>query len=98
LFLWVHPIADRVVQNLENISGKKFNGPEFCPWDFVCVSLSVVLGGMKAAFVLFPARDLGRARRLDSADVDSCVWLASTRTYIACAVPFIVWIHSGLGS
>jgi len=31
-----------------------------------------------------------RARRLDSVDVDSCVWLATTRTYIAFAVPFMV--------
>ena len=31
-----------------------------------------------------------RARRLDSTDVDSRVWLASARTFIACAVPFMV--------
>jgi len=29
--------------------------------------------------------------------VDSRVWLTSTRTYIAFAVPFMVQIHSGLG-
>jgi len=57
----------------------------------------MVLGGMKPAFV--PSFSLGiwRARRLDSADVDSRVRLASTRTYIACEVFFMVWIHSGLG-
>ena len=38
-----------------------------------------------------------RARRLVGADVDSRVWLASTRTYIASAGPFMVWIHSRLG-
>jgi len=58
----------------------------------------MVLGGMKAAFVPFPPPGSWRARRLDSADLDSRVWLASTRTYIACAVPFMVWIHSRLGA
>jgi len=55
----------------------------------------MVLGGMKPAFV--PSFSLGiwRARRLDSADVDSRVWLASTRTSIAFAVPFLVSTHSG---
>jgi len=38
-----------------------------------------------------------RARHLDSADVDFRVWSATTRTYIASAVPFGVWLHSGLG-
>jgi len=31
-----------------------------------------------------------RARRLDSADVDSRVWLTSTRTYIAFVILFMV--------
>jgi len=57
----------------------------------------MILGGMKAAFVPYPSPGPWRARRLDNADVDSCVWLASTRTYIARAVPFIVWKYSGLG-
>ena len=48
------------------------------------------LGGMKAAFVPSPSPGLWRARRLDSAEVDSRVWLASNRTYIARAVPFMV--------
>jgi len=51
----------------------------------------MVLGGMKAAFVPSPSPGPWRVRRLDSADVDSRVCLASTLTqaYIACAVPFI---------
>jgi len=50
------------------------------------------LGGMQAAFVPFHSLGPWRARRLDShgVDGDSRVWLASTRTYIAMAVPFIV--------
>ena len=48
------------------------------------------LGGMKAAFVLSPSPGPWRAPRLDSADVDSRVWLISTWTYIAFAVPFMV--------
>ena len=56
----------------------------------------MVLGGMKVAFVPSPSPGPWRARSLDSVDVDSCVWFASTRTYIAYAVPFMVWIHSGL--
>jgi len=55
------------------------------------------LGGMKAAFVPSPSLRPWRPRRLDSADVDSRVWLASTRDYIAFAIPFMVQIHSGLG-
>ena len=55
----------------------------------------MVLGGMKAAFVLSPSPGLWRARRLDSADVDSRVWFPSTRTYIDFAIPFMVQIHSG---
>jgi len=50
----------------------------------------MVLGGMKVAFVPSPSPGPWRAWRLDSADVDSRVWLASTRTYIAFAVPFMV--------
>ena len=57
----------------------------------------MVLGDMKAAFVPCPSSGPWRALRLDSAAVDSRVWLDSTRTYIACAVPFMVQIHSGLG-
>ena len=30
-------------------------------------------------------------------DVDTRVWLTSTRTYVAFEVPFMVWIHSRLG-
>ena len=51
----------------------------------------MVLGGMKAAFVPSPSLGPWHARRLDSADVDSRAWLASTRTCIAFAVPFIVF-------
>jgi len=50
----------------------------------------MVLGGMKAAFVPSPSPGTWRARRLDGADVDSRVWLDSTRTYFACAVPSMV--------
>jgi len=50
----------------------------------------MVLGGMKAAFVLSSAPGTWHARRLDSADVESRVWLASTRTYIAFVVLFMV--------
>jgi len=50
----------------------------------------MVLGGMKAAFVPSPSPGTWRARRLDSADVESRGWLASTRTYIAFVVPFMV--------
>jgi len=59
----------------------------------------MVLKGMKEVFVPFPSPGPWRARRLDSADVESLVssWLASTRTYIACVVPFMVCIHSRLG-
>ena len=57
----------------------------------------MVLGGMKVAFVPSSSPGPWRAWRLDSADVDSRVRLASTRTYIACEVFFMVWIHSGLG-
>jgi len=49
---------------------------------------------MKAAFVLSHSPGPWRARRLDSADVDSRVWLSSTRTYIAFAVPsFFLFLH-----
>jgi len=48
------------------------------------------LGGMKAAFVPSPSLGPWRARRLDSADVDSRVWFASIRTFVAFAVPFMV--------
>jgi len=58
----------------------------------------MVLGGMKAAFEPSPFPGLWRARRLDSADVDFRVWLASTRTFIAFAVPFMVQIYSGLAN
>jgi len=57
----------------------------------------MVLGGMKTAFVPPPSQLPWRARRLDSADVDSRVWLASTRNYIACAIASMVWIHLALG-
>ena len=57
----------------------------------------MVLGGMKAAFVPSPSLGPWRARRLDSANGDSLVWLASTRTCIACEVSFMVWIHSRFG-
>jgi len=57
----------------------------------------IVLGGMQAAFVPSPSPGPWCARRIDSADVDSRVWLAPTRTYIAYAVPFMVWIHSRIG-
>jgi len=57
----------------------------------------MVLGCMRAAFIPSPSPGPWRTRRLDSADVDSRVCLASTRTYIARAVPFMVWIHSRLG-
>jgi len=50
----------------------------------------MVLGGMQAAFVPSPSPGSWRARRLDCADADSRVWLVSTRTYIAFAVPFMV--------
>jgi len=58
----------------------------------VCMYMDLrrVLGGMKAAFVPSPSLGPSRARRLDSADVDSRVWLASTWTYIAFTVPFMV--------
>jgi len=59
---------------------------------------SMVLGDMKAAFLPSPSPGLWHARRLNSADVDSRVWLPSTRTYIAFAVPLMVWIYSRLGS
>jgi len=55
----------------------------------------MVLGGMKAAFLPSSSPGIWRVWRLDSADVDSRVWLASTRTYIAFAVPFLVSTHSG---
>jgi len=55
----------------------------------------MVLGGMKPAFVPSSSSGIWRARRLDSADVDSRIWLASTRTCIAFAVPFLVSTHSG---
>jgi len=42
----------------------------------------MVLGGMKVAFVPSLSPGPWRARHLDSADVDSRVWLASTRTQI----------------
>jgi len=48
------------------------------------------LEGMKTAIVLSHSPGPWRARRLDRADVDSRVWLASARTYIAFAVPFMV--------
>ena len=48
------------------------------------------VGGMKAAFELSHSPGPWRALRLDIADVDSRVWLASTQTYIAFAVPFLV--------
>ena len=57
----------------------------------------MVLGGMKSAFVPSPSLEPWRAKRLDSVDVDSRVWFASTRTSVAFAVPFMVWIHSRLG-
>jgi len=47
--------------------------------------------------VASPSPGPWRARCLDSANVDSHVWLASTRTYIAFAVPFMVRTHSRLG-
>jgi len=50
----------------------------------------MVLGGMKATFVPSHSPGPWRARRLDSADVNFRVWLASTWTYIAFAVPFVV--------
>jgi len=40
------------------------------------------LRGMKAAFKLSPSPGPWRVQRLDSADVDSRVELASTRTHI----------------
>jgi len=49
----------------------------------------MALGGMKAAFVPPPSSGPWRARRLDSADMDSRVWLASTRTYNDFAAPFL---------
>jgi len=55
------------------------------------------LGGMKSALVLSPSPEPWRAQRLQSADVDSRVWLASTQNNITSAVPFMMWIHSGLG-
>jgi len=55
------------------------------------------LGDMKTAFVPSYSPGPWRARRLDSADVDSCVWLASTWTYIAFAVPFMVRYILGSG-
>ena len=58
----------------------------------------MVLGGMKAAFEPSPSPEPLRVRRLYIVDVDSRVWLASTRTFIAFAVPFMVQIHSGLAS
>ena len=57
----------------------------------------MVLRGMKAAFEPPPSSGPWRALRLDSADVDSRVCLVSIRTDIAFAVPFMVYIHSGLG-
>jgi len=48
----------------------------------------MVLGSIKAAFELSLSPGPWRAPCLDSADVDFCVWLVSTRTYIVCAVPF----------
>jgi len=50
----------------------------------------MVLEGMKAAFVQSPSPGPWRVRCLDNADVDSRVWLASTRTYITCVVPLMV--------
>ena len=50
----------------------------------------MVLGVMKSAFAPSPSPGHWRARRLDSADVDSSAWLASTRTFIAFVVPFMV--------
>jgi len=58
----------------------------------------MVLGGMEAAFEPSPSPEPLRVRRLYIVDVDSRVWLASTRTFIAFAVPFMVQIHSGLAS
>ena len=60
--------------------------------------ISMALGGMKTAFLPSPSPENWRVRRLDSTDVDSLVWLASTLTYIICAarVPFMVWMHSRL--
>jgi len=74
------------------ISGGRGRGPCGLP----SPRIFLFLGDMKAAFVPSPSPGPWRARRLDSADVDSRVWLTSTRTYIAFAVPFIIWIHSRL--
>jgi hypothetical protein len=49
-----------------------------------------VLGGLKAAFERSHSPGPWRARRLDIVDVNSRVWLTATRTYIACAVAFMV--------
>jgi len=68
-------------------------GPRGVPSPRICM----FLGGMKVAFVLSHSLGPWRARRLNSADVDSRDWLASTQTYIAFAVLFMVYIHSGLG-
>jgi len=59
----------------------------------------MVPGGMKVAFVPSPSSGPWRARRLDIADMDSDsrVWLASTRTYIDFAVPFMVRYILGSG-
>jgi len=45
----------------------------------------MVLGGMKAAFELSPSLGPWRVGRLDSADVDSRVWLVLNRTYRLCS-------------
>ena len=50
----------------------------------------MAMGGMKAAFVPSPSPGTWCARRLDIADVDSRIWLSSTRAYIAFVVPFMV--------
>ena len=49
-----------------------------------------VLGGMKVAFIPSPSLGPWGARHLDGANVDSRVWLASTRNYIAFVVLFMV--------
>jgi len=70
-------VLSRYVSSLVALGGAPHHGGLLSPRIFM------VLGGMKAAFVPFPSPGSWRARRLDCADLDSRVWLASTRTSIA---------------
>ena len=65
-------------------------------WGEVCEIFGTFFGVFKSVNPVFSdGQDVEYDR--DTMHVDSRVWLASTRTYITFAVPFMVWIHSRLG-